>query len=197
MTTFRREWNIGNEMVVMYAGNVGYSQSLEMLIAAARAMPEVTFVINGDGAARADLQQSANDLSNIRFTGYQPRERVAEVLSSADVHVVPLRAGLGAVSVPSKTYSILAAGRAVVAAIDDDTEVTRILAQSGAGVSVPPDDTGAFVAALRAAVSDPQECAMRGARGRQWVEAHVSPASVATEYLTLIANTGARSSQMS
>ena len=197
MTTFRREWNIGNEMVVMYAGNVGYSQSLEMLIAAARAMPEVTFVINGDGAARADLQQSAKDLSNIRFTGYQPRERVAEVLSSADVHVVPLRAGLGAVSVPSKTYSILAAGRAVVAAIDDDTEVTRILAQSGAGVSVPPDDTDAFVAALRAAVSDPQECAMRGARGRQWVEAHVSPASVATEYLALIANTGARSSQMS
>lgn len=197
MTAFRREWNIGTEMVVMYAGNVGYSQSLEMLISAARAMPEVTFVINGDGAARADLEESAKDLGNIRFTGYQPRERVAEVLSSADVHVVPLRAGLGAVSVPSKTYSILAAGRAVVAAIDDDTEVTRILAQSGAGVSVPPDDVDAFIGALRDAVSDPRECAARGARGRQWVEAHVSPASVAGEYLTLIADIGVRGSQKS
>ena len=192
MTPFRQEWNIGDEMVVMYAGNVGYSQSLEMVISAARQMPEVTFVINGDGAARVDLEASAHDMGNIRFTGYQPRQRVAEVLSSADVHVVPLRAGLGAVSVPSKTYSILASGRCVVAAIDEGTEVTRILSDSGAGISVPPDDCDAFVAALRATVADPRACAERGERGRRWVETHVSPASVAREYLTLINHIGAR-----
>lgn len=170
----------------MYAGNVGYSQSLTMLIDAAREMPGATFVINGDGAAREELETMARDVPNIRFSGYQPRERVGEVLASGDIHVVPLRAGLGAVSVPSKTYSILAAARPVVAAIDAGTEVTRILSASGAGVAVPPDSPGEFIDALRAMVSSLQSAREMGAHGREWVETHVSPAAVANSYLTLI-----------
>ena len=185
-TALRRELGIGNEPVVMYAGNVGYSQSLTMVVDAAREMPGVTFVINGDGAARDDLVKRAEGIANIRFSGYQPRDRVAEVLATGDVHVVPLRAGLGAVSVPSKTYSILAASRPVVAAIDPGTEVTRILSASGAGVSVPPDSPREFVEALRRMVASSDEAADMGRRGREWVETHVSPAAVANSYLSLI-----------
>ena len=190
MTSYRDELRIGTEPVVMYAGNVGYSQSLTMMLHAARELPEVTFVINGDGAARTDLEREAVGLSNIRFSGYQPAERVPEVLATADVHVVPLRTGLGAVSVPSKTYSILAAGRPVVAAIDAGTEVTRILEQSGAGVSVAPDDPVAFTEALRAMVNSGSAATEAGARGRLWVESHVSPARVAHSYLDVIASLG-------
>ncbi len=190
MTSYRDELRIGNEQVVMYAGNVGYSQSLSMMLHAARQIPEVTFVINGDGAAREELQRDAAGLSNIRFSGYQPVDRVAEVLATADIHVVPLRTGLGAVSVPSKTYSILAAGRPVVAAIDSGTEVTRILAESGAGVSVAPDDPVAFTDALRAMVNSGSAATEAGARGRLWVESHVSPARVAHSYLDVIASLG-------
>jgi colanic acid biosynthesis glycosyl transferase WcaI len=190
MTSYRDELRIGTEQVVMYAGNVGYSQSLTMMLHAARQMPEVTFVINGDGAARGELERDAVGLSNIRFSGYQPADRVPEVLATADIHVVPLRAGLGAVSVPSKTYSILAAGRPVVAAIDAGTEVTRILAESGAGVSVAPDDPIAFADALRAMVNSGSAATEAGARGRLWVESHVSPARVANSYLDVIASLG-------
>jgi colanic acid biosynthesis glycosyl transferase WcaI len=190
MTSYRDELRIGIEPVVMYAGNVGYSQSLTMMLHAARELPEVTFVINGDGAARTDLEREAVGLSNIRFSGYQPAERVPEVLATADVHVVPLRTGLGAVSVPSKTYSILAAGRPVVAAIDAGTEVTRILEQSSAGVSVAPDDPVAFTEALRAMVNSGSAATEAGARGRLWVESHVSPARVAHSYLDVIASLG-------
>ena len=190
MTSYRDELRIGNEQVVMYAGNVGYSQSLSLMLHAARQIPEVTFVINGDGAAREELQRDAAGLSNIRFSGYQPADRVAEVLATADIHVVPLRTGLGAVSVPSKTYSILAAGRPVVAAIDSGTEVTRILAESGAGVSVAPDDPVAFTDALRAMVNSGSAATEAGARGRLWVESHVSPARVAHSYLDVIASLG-------
>ena len=190
MTSYRDELRIGNEQVVMYAGNVGYSQSLSMMLHSARQIPEVTFVINGDGAAREELQRDAAGLSNIRFSGYQPADRVAEVLATADIHVVPLRTGLGAVSVPSKTYSILAAGRPVVAAIDSGTEVTRILAESGAGVSVAPDDPVAFTDALRAMVNSGSAATEAGARGRLWVESHVSPARVAHSYLDVIASLG-------
>ena len=190
MTSYREELQIGSEQVVMYAGNVGYSQSLTMMLHAARQMSEVTFVINGDGAAREELQRDAAGLSNIRFSGYQPADRVPEVLATADIHVVPLRTGLGAVSVPSKTYSILAAGRPVVAAIDAGTEVTRILAESGAGVSVAPDDPVAFTDALRAMVNSGSAATDAGSRGRLWVESHVSPARVANSYLDVIASLG-------
>ncbi|MFM8626196.1 MAG: glycosyltransferase family 4 protein [Actinomycetota bacterium] len=187
-TEFRRELGIGDEPVVMYAGNVGFSQSLGMLLEAARRIPGATFVVNGDGAARSTLEAEAAGLTNVRFSGYQPKERVPEVLATGDIHVVPLRAGLGAVSVPSKTYSILAAGRCVVAAIDPGTEVTRILAASGAGLAVAPDDTGAFVDAIAGLVADPGRCSSMGASGRRWVETHVTPEGVSREYLALVAD---------
>jgi colanic acid biosynthesis glycosyl transferase WcaI len=185
MTRLRTELNIDHQMVVMYAGNVGFSQSLGLLLHAAREMPEVVFVINGDGSARAELEQQASGLTNVRFSGYQPRERISEVLATGDIHVVPLRAGLGAVSVPSKTYSILAAARPVVAAIDSDTEVTRILATSGAGTVVAPDNSQLFISALQAMCGDLDASRQMGQAGRQWVQSHVSPAVVARSYLDL------------
>jgi colanic acid biosynthesis glycosyl transferase WcaI len=186
MTDYRRELGVGDETVVMYAGNVGFSQSLELLIAAARALPDVTVVINGDGAARAELQRLANELPNVRFAGYQPKDRLPEVLASADLHVVPLRAGLGNVSVPSKTYSILAAGRPVLAAIDAGTEVPRMLAASGGGRVVAPDQEAEFVGAVREMVADPVALTTMGAAGRAWVEHAASPRAVAEAYEALV-----------
>ncbi|MGD9703335.1 MAG: glycosyltransferase family 4 protein [Acidimicrobiia bacterium] len=182
MTSYREELGIGSEPVVMYAGNVGFSQSLDLLLAAARELPEVTLLINGGGAARLQLIEDARRLPNVRFGQYQAKDRLAEVLATGDIHVVPLRAGLAHVSVPSKTYSILAAGRPVLAAIDSGTEVPRIIERSGGGVAVPPDDPAAFVAALRSLLDDPARLASMGAAARRWVETWASPAAVARSY---------------
>lgn len=185
LTNYRTELGIGDALVVMYAGNVGFSQSLEMLIIAARELPQLIFVINGEGAARESLKKSAHGLSNVKFGDYQDASRLSEVLATGDIHVVPLKRGLGSVSVPSKTYSVLAAGRPVVAAVDLDTEVPRILAAARAGVCVEPDDSDAFISALRAMAQDPKILSEMGERGRIWVENHASPASVAQRYEAL------------
>jgi len=188
MTAFRSEVGIGDQVVVMYAGNVGFSQSITLLIEAARQLPDVAFVINGDGSAKQSLMESAQGLSNVYFTPYQPKERVSEVLATGDIHTVPLRKGLGAVSVPSKTYSILAAGRPVVAAIDPGTEVPRILAASGGGIAVEPDNVDQFVAAISQLVNDPNGRKAMGEQARRWVAEHVSPSAVASSYLQVIAS---------
>lgn len=185
MTAYRSELGIDGRTVVMYAGNVGFSQSLEMVIEAARRLADVEFVINGAGSARARLEESARGLDNVIFADYQPRERVPEVLATGDIHVVPLRTGLGSVSVPSKTYSILAAARPVVAAIDAGTEVTRILGDAEAGIACPPDDPDAFVAAIVELVGDPTRAIAMGESGRRWVVRHVSSSVVADSYLEL------------
>ena len=185
MTKYRTELGIDDALVVMYAGNVGFSQSLEMLVSAARELPQLIFVINGEGAARESLKKSAHGLSNVRFGDYQDVSRLSEVLATGDIHVVPLKRGLGSVSVPSKTYSILASGRPVLAAVDLDTEVPRILAAADAGVCVEPDNSAAFISALRAMTLDPKTLSEMGERGRKWVENHASPASVAQRYEAL------------
>ncbi|MCE9623789.1 MAG: glycosyltransferase family 4 protein [Actinomycetia bacterium] len=186
MTKLRGELGIGDEPVVLYAGNIGFSQSLEMVIDAAGEFPGVTFLINGDGAARGALQDRAAAMRNVVFSGYQPQERLPELLATGDIHLVPLKAGLGRVSVPSKTYSILAAGRPVLAAIDPGTEVPRILQSSGAGVAVDPDQPEQFVAALHSMLGDLAGWTLKGAAGREWVLRAASPRAVALEYERLI-----------
>lgn len=186
LTEYRRELGIDDRPVVMYAGNVGFSQSLDLMIDAARALPDVAFVINGDGSARDNLEMRASGLTNLVFGEYQPTERLAEVLATADVHVIPLKRGLGRVSVPSKTYSIMAAGRPAVAAVDAGTEVPRLITDSGGGLCVPPDDSAAFVDAIRYLVGHPVEAAEMGDRARVHVEGNVSPAAVASAYAELL-----------
>ena len=187
-TDYRRELGLDDRCVVMYAGNVGYSQSLDMMIDVARTRPDLAFVINGQGSARSDLELAAASIPNVVFADFQPAERLAEVLATADIHVVPLRAGLGRVSVPSKVYSILAAGRPVVAAVDTDTEVPRLVRAAECGIVVEPDHPEAFGTAIDTLAADVGMRRAMGERARRHVEKEASPAVVAGRYADLIAS---------
>lgn len=182
---YRAEHGIAGRRVVMYAGNVGFSQSFELMLEAARALSDrsdVVFVINGGGVARANLQRQAVGLTNVCFVDFQPSERLPYVLAAADIHVVPLRRGLARSSVPSKTYSILAAGRPLVASVDEGTEVARLVERSGAGLAVPPDDRDAFIAAVTKLLDAPEAAAQMGQAARTFVESWASPAATARHY---------------
>ncbi len=185
MTPYRERYGLGDRLVVMYAGNVGMSQSLELVLDAARrnlARRDLVFVINGGGSAQKQLMDAGADLANLRFVEMQPRERLTEVLASADIHVIPLRSGLARASVPSKLYSILAAGRPVVASVDAGTEVATTIAAACAGIAVGPDDPEAFSEALGQLIDDPQRRRAMGDSGRRFVQDWVSPAAVAEAY---------------
>ncbi len=186
--SYRDDFDLGDRTVVMYAGNVGFSQPLGLMIEAARAMSDrddVVFVINGGGSGRPALEEQATGLDNVRFIDFQPSERLPEVLAAADVHVIALRKGLARASVPSKLYSILAAGRPVLASIDPDTEVTRVIDQSGAGIVVEPENPAGFLTALCRLLDSPERRTRMGEKGRAFVEAWVSPAGVASAYIDL------------
>ncbi len=194
---YRAELGLTGRQVVMYAGNVGWSQSLDLVVDAAERLadrPDVAFVVNGSGVARDGLAADAarRGLANLHFVGLQPKWRLPEVLNAADVHVVPLRTGLAKASVPSKLYSILAAGRPIVASVDPGTEVARTVERAGAGVSVPPDDAAAFTAAVAGMLDAPDRARDMGAAGRRWVEGWASPAAVAEAYEALFVRLAGR-----
>ncbi len=185
---YRRHFGLTGKTVVMYAGNVGLSQSLDTVLETAGALAyerDLIFVINGQGAGRPELERKARGLTNVRFVNMQPLERLPEVLAAADVHLVPLKKGLARSSVPSKTYSILAAGRPLIAGVDPGTEVARLVERSGAGIAVPPEDAEALTKAVRQLLQSPQDRLAMGDAGRSFVERWASPAAVAESYAEL------------
>lgn len=192
---YRKEFGLENKTVVMYAGNVGLSQSLDIVLESAVALsyePDVMFVINGQGAARPELERRARGLSNVLFVDMQPLERLPEVLSAGDIHLVPLKRGLARSSVPSKTYSILAAARPLIASVDPGSEIARLAATSGGGIAVPPEDAEALTKAIRQLVDAPEERRRMGDAGRRFVEGWASPGAVATAYEELVSELNAR-----
>ncbi len=185
--SYRSEFGLGTRTVVMYAGNLGFSQPLELMVEAARELAhrdDVVFVINGDGSRRQELESLASGLDNVVFADFQPVERLAEVLAAGDVHVIALRRGLARASVPSKLYSILAAGRAVLASLDSGTEVATVVSSQRAGIAVAPQDQAAFTAAVLELV-DNSDLAAMGSAGRQFVLQRASAQGVAAAYADL------------
>ncbi|CAN5579082.1 glycosyltransferase family 4 protein [soil metagenome] len=194
---YRRQHGLSNKFVVMYAGNVGLSQSLDLVLDAAAALAhekEIVFVINGAGAGKARLERRARGMTNVVFVVMQPTERLPEVLAAANLHLVPLKRGLARSSVPSKTYSILAAGRPLIASVDSGSEVARMVERAGAGLAVPPEDSEAFTKAVRALYERRDELPAMGAGGRAFVEQWASPAAVAKQYADLFTELNARRS---
>ncbi|HET7482313.1 MAG TPA: glycosyltransferase family 4 protein [Actinomycetota bacterium] len=182
---YRREFGLGDKIVVMYAGNVGMSQSLDALIDAASALAHddrIAFVINGQGAQRSSLERRAQGLANVTFVDMQPLDRLPEVLAAADLHVIPLKKGLASSSFPSKLYSILASGRPVVASVDEGSDIATVVERSGAGVAVAPDDPESLTKAIDRLTREPAELQRMGESGRRFIENHASPAAIAARY---------------
>jgi putative colanic acid biosynthesis glycosyltransferase WcaI len=167
----RKQWSLDGRFAVMYSGNLGLSQGLETVLEAARRLQTepALFLFVGEGAAKAGLMARANDwqLANVRFYPYQPKDRLLESLSAADLHLIPLRRGLAGTIVPSKIYGILAAGVAYIAAVDADSEVARIARESATGMLIEPDAVEQLVEAIRWAMSHRDELAAMGRRGRE------------------------------
>ena len=189
LTSYREEHQLGEKLVVMYAGNLGNSQSFELITDAARKHDErddIVYVINGGGVMSDRLKRQANELKNLVVVDYQPIERLSEVLATADLHLVPLRAGLGDMSVPSKIYSVFASGRPVIASVDPGTEIERMVTESEGGIAVPPDDFDSFIVALEGLIENFESLEEMGNKARIWLENHYSSKKIADSYLDLI-----------
>jgi putative colanic acid biosynthesis glycosyltransferase WcaI len=188
---FSVEHNLAGSFVVIYAGNIGLTQGLEILVSAARAFvddTEVRFVVVGDGVARGRLEDAVKEakLKNFLLLPYQPAERVRDLYASADLHVVPLRAGFAYTTVPSKVYTAMAAGRPVLFAGEPDSEAAQVLRNAQAGVSVMPESVPEIVDAIRRLRADRPSREQMGRNGRKWVEANTSRSAVIATYDRMI-----------
>lgn len=191
LNAFSGEYGLDPFFVVMYAGNIGLSQGLEQILDVATRLahlPTIRFAFVGDGAGREGLQEAASraGMENVVFIPFQPRERVAEVLASADVSLVSLRAGLSTDSVPSKCYSILASGRPVIAMVDKYSDTWRLIHQAQCGTCVEPGAVEDLVDAVMRLYQDREHADKLGKNGRRYVQENHSKTGAARQFAQLI-----------
>lgn len=167
-----QEIRSGFPFVALHAGNLGFYGAWSTLLEAAKILDkeDTGLVFIGDGANRASLEASAAGSPNVRFLPFRPFEQVQHVMMAGDVHIVTVKRGLEGVVVPSKLYSILAAGRPVLAVAAANSDAARIVCEAGCGMAADPDDPAAVVAAIRALRSDPARLAEMGHRSRETAE---------------------------
>ena len=128
---------------ICYSGNIGHSQNLELLVESALTLetnyPDIAFVIIGEGAAKDKLHSLIEERSiqNITLLPFQPYTDIAEVFSLGDVGLIISKPGIGGSSVPSKTWSIMAAQKPVLCSFDEDSELSRIVKKINCGIVVP------------------------------------------------------------
>lgn len=166
----RREWGFGEAFVAGYSGNLGRVHEFATFLTAMEwlereAGPQrVQWLFIGGGTGLQGLRQEVEQrgLRSVQFRPYQPRERLAQSLSAADVHLVSLRPEIEGFVVPSKYYGIAAAGRPAIFVGDGDGEIARILKRAGAGLTVAEGDGEGLAAAILALADD--RARLRGSR---------------------------------
>ena len=174
--SWAREHGLVGRFVVMHSGNVGHAQDLDTLIRAAallRDLDDLRVVIVGIGARHAELSSLAEllEVDAVTFLPYQPREALPESLASADVHFVGLARGLAGFIVPSRIWGVLAAGRPVLAAADEESETVALVRETGCGIAVPPGDPLRLAEAIRACHDGGHDLETMGRRARAYAEA--------------------------
>lgn len=156
----RSDWGYSeDDKIILYSGNIGQKQGLEVVLAAAKHFnntSNVKFVIVGSGSYSTVLEDMARNqkLLNLTFMPLQPWELVPQILAMADVHLVVQKRGAADAVLPSKLTNILSAGGHALVTADADTELGKIAQQySGIYTCVAPEDTAAFIAGLNTVLS--------------------------------------------
>ncbi|MEY8689469.1 MAG: WcaI family glycosyltransferase [Leptothrix sp. (in: b-proteobacteria)] len=172
----------GDRFVALFSGTLNRKQAVDLLIEAARRLastdPRIVIVICGNGELRSGLEQLACDLGNVRFGDLRPIDELGELLSIADVHLLPQRGGAADLVMPSKLTGMLASGRPVIASALRETEIAHVIA--GTGLRVEPESVDGFVHALRKLSQDPALCQRLGHAAWQYAESHLGSHALMT-----------------
>lgn len=184
---FSSALQLDDQFVVLYAGNIGLTQSFETILAAMKRLADlqdITLLVVGDGTRRQWLEEqlAQGKHPNVQLHPYQPRSRVPQIYGTGDLCLVPLKKGTAKDTFPSKIYTIMAAGRPVIASSDPDSELTDLVTSANCGWHVPPDDAEALAQTIRYVYQNRDSARAKGLNGRHYVVTHFSRRAVTAKY---------------
>ena len=163
-----------SKFYVTYSGNIGLTQNMDMLLEVAQELesevPDIHFVLIGEGAYKKQAETIVKEkkIGNVTFLPFQPYEDISQVFSLGNAGLVISKPGVGANSVPSKTWSIMSASRPVLANFDEN-ELKDILAGNECGIFTKAGDKEAFKQSIITLYENRELCKQYGENGRQFV----------------------------
>ena len=183
----RAQWGFApDDKIVLYSGNIGQKQGLEIVLDAAAALadqPQVKFIIIGNGAYRDTLAAEAvsRGLQNVEFKPLQAWELVPQILVMTDVHLVVQKKGVADAVLPSKLTNILAAGGHALVTAEQDTELGELVRRvPGIYHCVEPEDSNAFISGLRQCLA--QDTQSTNTIARQYAVDHINSEQVLARF---------------
>ncbi len=133
----RRDWGLEDRFVIGYSGNLGRAHAagaIAELVRQSAGIPRLGWLFIGGGAGLAEVRAAAAEAGvDARFQPYQPRERLSESLSAADLHLVSLDPACEGLIMPSKLVGVMAAGRGVLALAAPEGDLARAVRTGGFG----------------------------------------------------------------
>lgn len=163
-----------SKFYITYNGNIGLTQNMDMLLDVAKELQEeyedIHFVLVGNGAYLDEVKRKVADqqLENVHLLPFQPYEDISHVFSLGDASLVISKPGVGANSVPSKTWSIMSASRPVLANFDEN-ELKTIIENNHCGIFTKAGDKDAFKESILTLYNHRELCKEYGYNGRKFV----------------------------
>lgn len=182
VNSYREEWGIDDRCLIMYSGNFGIGHEVDTFLEAALRLRDddsIRFAFVGGGKRKADVESWVERHAlqeTCIIAPYQPRERLGDLLTAADVHLATMLPGWSGVMVPSKLFGVLAAARPVLFIGPAESEVSQVVAELDCGSTIAPGDIDELVARIRDLAGNPEGARASGHRGRDGLlEEHDAP----------------------
>lgn len=181
------EMGITNKLVFLYAGNMGYPNDLESIVDCAEKLvsdEQIHFIFLGTGVKRRWLieQVKSRSLSNVTILDPKPRSEQQIFLNACDVAFVSLVDKMYGVSMPSRTYNILAAGKPMLALTEENSEVARVIEEDQVGWAVRPGRPDELLSKIKLVVDQKFKWAEMGRRARVVAETKYSLETALEKY---------------
>ena len=140
------KWNLKDKFVVLYSGNMGRFHDMETIMEVAKnsmaSYKDIVFLFVGEGYKKSWMMEFAKkyNLTNCQFHPYVERKDLGNMLSCANIGLVSLSEGQEGLSVPSKTFGLMAAGIPVIGIMSPFSEIARIFVEEKCGIVVKTRD---------------------------------------------------------
>ena len=176
---FKEKYNLQDKFIIMYSGNIGLYYDLENIIKVIgefKDREDVVFAFVGDGTVKDKIEAyvSENNLSNVTFIPYQDKADLIYSLNAADIHWVVNAKGIKGVSVPSKLYGVMAAGKPVLGVLDEGSEARLIVEDCNCGLCIEPGNYKEISNNIKYILNNKEEIRLLGLNGRQYLESNLT-----------------------
>lgn len=189
--TFLINLGLQDKFIVQYSGNMGRTHGLETIVETAsllRSQTNVHFLLCGSGAKMPWLQAvvAKEKLQNMTILPRQPRSELNDLLNAADVSIIALIPGMVGVSVPSRMYNILAAGKPIIAITELNSELALVIQEEKVGWIVPPGQCDVLAQIILTVRTNLEDLRIKGEKARAVAEKKYTLDRVISAYNSLI-----------